>query len=98
MQFPHEIQKLRRALRGGTGFVDGKGRVTEKYKENPTTKEFAEFLKKEFGIGGRTFEDGFVDYSSKGFTVYEKGWDNKKLYSWSDVAKEITDMLKTNQY
>lgn len=42
----------------GTGFVDGKIRVQEFYEKSrsqpnhPTNKELADFLKKEYGIGG----------------------------------------------
>lgn len=38
----------------GTGFVDGKFRVEDFYKTNPEKKDFIDFLKKEYGIGGHS--------------------------------------------
>ena len=92
-----ERQKLRRALRLGSGFQDGKKRI--KYEAAKLNKaEFILFLVKEYGTGGSSFEKGWIDYSSKGFEIYEHGWENKKRYTWYVVANEILDMISTNSY
>ena len=93
---PPERQKFRRALRTGSGFMGGKQRI----KENSTLpkKEFVEFLKKEYGIGGCSFEGGFIDHTSMHYYIYENSFQNRKEYSWVQVANEILDMISTNTY
>lgn len=94
---PLERQKLRRALRCGSGFEGGKDRIRSKAKEL-NKKEFADFLKKEYGIGGSTFEKGWIGSTSMYFYICDQGWENRKEYSWATIADEIIDMLKTNSY
>ena len=95
--FTPERQKLRRALRMGSGFQGGKERIKQKAKELTKT-EFVKFLPKEYGVGGSSFEGGFVDYTSMHFYISEKGWETRKEYSWTEVANEILDMIDTNSY
>ena len=40
-------------MASGSGFANGKERIVAYFQENHTPKERAEFLKKEYGIGGR---------------------------------------------
>ncbi|MBR3667445.1 MAG: hypothetical protein IKN66_09845, partial [Ruminococcus sp.] len=85
----------------GTGFVNGKIRVQEFYEKSksepnhPTTQELADFLKKEYGIGGHSGEGNIslVDYDSKGMTFsFENG--EKFRHSWHDVAVMTESRLK----
>jgi len=94
---PEQRQKLRRALKRGSGFEGGKDRI-KKSSEILSRKEFADFLKKEYGIGGSSFEGGFVDSTSMGIRIYEKGWMNRKEYTWTQIADEILNMISTNSY
>ena len=89
----------------GTGFVNGKIRVQEFYEKSksepnhPTTQELADFLKKEYGIGGHSGEGNIslVDYDSKGMTFsFENG--EKFRHSWHDVAVMTESRLKDNTY
>ena len=89
----------------GTGFVNGKIRVQEFYEKSkgqpnhPTIQELADFLKKEYGIGGHSGEENisFVDYDSKGMTFsFENG--EKFRHSWHDVAVMTESRLKDNTY
>ena len=61
-------------------------------------RAFADFLKKEYGIGGSSFEGGFVDSTSMGIRIYEKDWMNRKEYTWTQIADEILNMISTNTY
>ncbi|MCM1474381.1 MAG: hypothetical protein NC040_10000, partial [Muribaculaceae bacterium] len=84
----------------GTGFQGGKLRVQKFYDEkNPTNKEFADFLKHEYGIGGHS-GDGeiyFVDYNSKGmFFTHENG--EKFKFTWSDVAEMTSATIEKGEY
>ena len=47
-------------LRRGSGISGGKKRIADFFNETHTLSEQAEFLKNEYGIGGRTHEDSRV--------------------------------------
>lgn len=82
----------------GTGFEDGKFRVEEFYKSNPAKKDFVDFLKKEFGIGGHS-GDGpvrFADHDSKGIEITTTS--GKETYTWAEVAKVISDLIDNDKY
>ena len=82
----------------GTGFEDGKFRVEEFYKSNPAKKDFADFLKKEFGIGGHSGEGPvrFADHDSKGIEITTTS--GKETYTWAEVAKVISDLIDNDKY
>ena len=82
----------------GTGFVDGKFRVEDFYKTNPEKKDFADFLKKEYGIGGHS-GDGpvkFADHDSKGIEITLT--TGKENFTWNDVAKVISELIEKGEY
>lgn len=84
----------------GTGFQDGKLRVQKFYDEKkPTNKEFADFLKHEYGTGGHS-GDGeiyFVDHDAKGmFFTHENG--EKFKFTWSDVAEMTAAAIEKSEY
>jgi len=93
---PPDKQKFRRSLRKGSGFQNGKERIKEHSKL--PKKEFVDFLKKEYGIGGWSFEGGFIEHTSMHYYICERSFQNRTEYSWADVANEILDMIKTNSY
>ena len=82
----------------GKGFQDGKFRVADFYETSPSKKDFADFLKKEFGVGGHS-DDGplnFTNYDSKGIEI--KTTAGKENFTWSEVAKVISDLMNKNEY
>ena len=87
----------------GSGFENGKQRIIDYFSENHTAKEKAEFLKKEYGIGGSSikFSDdvsGFENYDNKGIRidVYE---DNRKIkLSWSKVVTRVELLIQNGEY
>ena len=67
-------EEIDRVLQSGSGFVNGKMRIQALYDTQPNPRERADYLKNEYGLGGRswTFSDstrGFVDYSGKGIVL-----------------------------
>ncbi len=84
----------------GTGFVNGKLRVQDFYEEHhPTVQQLADFLKKEYGIGGHSGEGNIslVDYDSKGMTFsFENG--EKFRHSWYNVATMVKARLDDDTY
>ncbi|MBR1382365.1 MAG: DEAD/DEAH box helicase family protein, partial [Ruminococcus sp.] len=84
----------------GTGFQNGKLRVQDFFDEqHPTIQQLADFLKKEYGIGGHTGEGNIshVHYDGKGLTFdFENG--EKFRHSWYNVASMTDARLKTDSY
>lgn len=82
----------------GTGFEDGKFRVEEFYKNNPTKKDFVDFLKKEFGIGGHS-GDGpvrFTNYDSKGIDIETTA--GTETFTWNEAAKVVSNLIDKGEY
>lgn len=84
----------------GTGFVHGKLRVQDFYEEqHPTIQQLADFLKKEYGIGGHSGEGNIslVDYNFQGITFnFENG--EKYRHSWYNVAVMTESRLRDDTY
>ena len=69
--------KLRLLLQTGSSFEGGKTRIYAFFQTSHTPKENADFLKKEYGIGGHTHavsrESGsYEDHGSKGITLKKR--------------------------
>ena len=86
-------------LQSGSGFEDGKFRIYEHFSKQLTDKENAEFLKQEYGIGGRTGENGtWIDYNVIGITLSNKMIKIKVTLSWIDVAERIKALIHCDRY
>ena len=84
----------------GTGFENGKLRVQNFYDTTaPTNKELAEFLKKEYGIGGHSGYDriSMVGYDSKGITFSFRNGEEFR-HSWSNAATVVSAHLSGDTY
>jgi N12 class adenine-specific DNA methylase len=90
----------------GSGTEGGKKRIVAFYSNDPTKKDATEFLKNEYGMGGRSGsrEAGKVSYAShdaKGI-VLSKGSiltpDAQKIISWSEVEKRIRFLVDNDRY
>ena len=93
----------RAALASGSGFEYGKERIAAYYAENHTQKERIEFLKKEYGTGGRswTFQDGsngFLDYDASGIKLRSYPNGQEQRLKWPEVEKRIHVLIATGQY
>ena len=102
----NRFEELHKEIMRGSGFQNGKFRIAEFFQEhNPNNKEFADFLKNEYGTGGHTADDNIfmVDYDSKGmqFTVRstEGGISDEKFdFSWTEVAKLTANLIRCDKY
>ena len=96
-------EEIDRVLRGGSGFANGKMRIQALYDTQPNAKERADYLKNEYGLGGRswTFSDGtrgFVDYSGKGILIRRYGYDQEVRLHWNLVEKKIEALIRNGSY
>ena len=88
-------------LRSGSGIEHGKKRISEFYAENHTQKERIEFLKNEYGWGGRAYGGYIENHDGKGI-AFERSID-RKVYdritlSWSQVDHQISTLIRQNRY
>ncbi|RKJ13379.1 hypothetical protein D7X33_48735, partial [Butyricicoccus sp. 1XD8-22] len=99
-------QELDAVLSGGTGFQNGKQRVSQYFSEEHTEKEKAKFLAKEYGTGGQswTFQDGtngFLWHDSKGISASRAGLDFNAPeihISWAKAANRVAELIASDQY
>ena len=90
------------ALSAGSGFSGGKERIFEYWKAEHSAKEKVEFLKKEYGTGGRSHalsgsDSSHEDYDAKGIRYSKKDCDTVRL-SWTQAAARIDFLMEKNRY
>ncbi len=94
-------QLIEYGLKNGSGIHQGKFRIYEKYKENPTVEDFAAFLKKEYGVGGGGYELD-VWHDAKGLRLKQRDKSGNEicavLLKWKEVAVGIADLIDDNEY
>lgn len=90
------------SLSRGSGVDRGKERITKFFKENHTLQEKANFLKDEYGIGGRSHAVSGVMgsdewHDAKGLKL-QKNDCNDVFLTWTSVAKHIDELFSKNLY
>lgn len=89
-------------LQEGSQFENGKFRIYEHFNKSLSSKENAEFLKTEYGTGGRSNDDNGIaeEHNSKGITLSTKVNGNEftlKL-TWLQIEKRIRELISHNRY
>ena len=89
-------------IAGGSDFSGGKSRIYDYFVEPHSQKEKAEFLKKEYGIGGHSHalsgsSGSSQDHDAKGLRYKKAGCEEVKL-SWTQVAARVDDLVKHGRY
>ena len=90
------------ALTSGIGMAGGKGRIFAFFQESHTDKEKVDFLKHEYGIGGRSHAlSGAAGsdewYDGKGLRFKKAGCPDVHL-TWDKAAKRITGLIQQGRY
>lgn len=90
-------------LTSGSGVQDGKYRIYEYFTQAHSPKEKADFLKQEYGTGGRSHALSGADNSNqmhdaKGIVYSRRDGDDKLLLNWSKVAKRIDYLISIDHY
>nr|WP_270487284.1 SNF2-related protein [Clostridium fessum] len=90
------------AMTGGSSFAGGKGRIFVFFQGNHTDKEKVDFLKREYGIGGRSHALSGATYSGEdhdGKGLHYKKQDCPDVnFTWEKVSKRITDLIRKGRY
>ena len=86
----------------GSDFAGGKARIYEYWQKPHSTQERADFLKKEFGIGGHSHAcSGAMhsgqEHDAKGIRYQKSGCDQVQM-SWTQVAQRIDSLMKKGRY
>ena len=90
------------AMTNGSSFAGGKGRIFVFFQGNHTDKEKVDFLKREYGIGGRSHALSGATYSGEdhdGKGLHYKKQDCPDVnFTWEKVSKRITDLIRKGRY
>lgn len=94
--------EIKEALSRGSGITDGKGRIEAFFKEKHTLQEKADFLKNEYGIGGRSHalsgaKSSGEQYDATGIK-FEKKNCKEVILTWNQVVKRIEELMKYEKY
>lgn len=94
-------EEINELLKKGSGFENGKERIYSFFKEHYNTQERAEFLAKEYGIGGE-YANGINEFHSGIGITYSKG-DTYRPSSvirltWTHVSKRIDNLIQKDEY
>ncbi len=99
--------EIRRALCDGGNFENGKMRIQHYFSQPvlPPREEMIHWLKKEYGIGGRSWDfangsSGWLDYNNKGFELQCKT-DNGQVshtLTWQEVSSRLQLLVQSNRY
>ena len=94
--------EISETLAGGSSVAGGKGRIYVYFTADHTMKEKADFLKQEYGIGGRSHalsgaDHSSEDHSAKGIRLTKGGCTPVEL-NWTKVTERISSLIRKDRY
>ena len=89
-------------LTRGSNIEGSKGRIYAYFKEKHSPKEQADFLRKEYGIGGSSHavsgaSHSDEDHSGKGVSLKKQDCPDVQL-KWSKVASRISELIRKDRF
>ena len=89
-------------LTRGSNIEGSKGRIYAYFKEKHSPREQADFLKDEYGIGGRSHavsgaSHSGEDHSGKGVSLKKQDCPEIQL-NWANVAKRISELIRKERF
>ena len=89
-------------LTRGSNIEGSKGRIYAYFKEKHSPKEQADFLRKEYGIGGSSHavsgaSHSGEDHSGKGVVLKKQDCPDVQL-KWSKVASRISELIRKDRF
>ena len=90
------------SLTRGSGIDGGKGRIYAYFTEKHSSKEQADFLKNEYGIGGRSHAVSGATHSGeehggKGIVLNKQDCPEVQI-TWANVAKRISELIRKDRF
>ena len=93
---------IKKELKRGSGFEQGKLRICYEYSKNPLTDEYADFLKNEYGIGGYSISGYSSSHNASGLRFTYRNEETQEYIEvnlkWSEVANYIADLIDDDEY
>jgi len=98
--------EIKMVLKRGSGVEDGKYRIYSHFLRNKSNKERVQFLRDEYGMGGRSHaipnvDRSYEDHDSKGIAITKGSLlepSAKITLSWAEVAKRIDGLIEDGEY
>ena len=89
-------------LTRGSNIEGSKGRIYAYFKEKHSPKEQADFLKDEYGIGGRSHavsgaSHSGENHSGKGVSLKKQDCPEIQL-NWANIAKRISELIRKDRF
>ena len=89
-------------LTRGSNIEGSKGRIYAYFKEKHSPREQADFLRKEYGIGGSSHavsgaSHSGEDHSGKGIVLKKQDCPEVQL-NWANVAKRISELIRKDRF
>ena len=89
-------------LTRGSNIEGSKGRIYAYFKEKHSPREQADFLKDEYGIGGRSHavsgaSHSGEDHSGKGVSLKKQDCPEIQL-NWANVTKRISELIRKDRF
>ena len=96
-------EEIDTVLMRGSGFEKGKFRIYDNCRDDISNKDFAKFLKNEYGTGGSSADENGVrkEHDSKGLHLAKGDIFNPSAeitLNWNKVAKRIRELINSNVY
>ena len=90
------------SLTRGSGVEGGKGRIYAYFRETHSSKEYADFLKNEYGIGGSSHAVSGAthsgeDHSGKGISLKKQDCPEVQM-KWANVAKRVSELIRKDRF
>ena len=94
--------ELNASFMRGSGVAGGKDRIVDYLTSDHTSKEKAEFLRKEYGIGGRSHalsdaRGSEESHDGKGMEFRKDGCESIHL-SWEKTARRLDEIIQKGRY
>ena len=94
--------EIDRLLRDGGSTAGGKWRIFRYFTEEHSVEDKADFLKREFGIGGRSHAlsdapGSDEKHDSKGMELSKGGCENVRL-TWRQIARRIDTLIASDRF
>ena len=83
-------------LKEGGNIEHSKFRIYEHLRFPFNDEKASDYLKREYGIGGYTNSERWIEYSSKGITIRKN--EKSLTLNWSSVAKRDLELIKNNEF
>lgn len=87
----------------GSGFENGKYRIIDYFTEEHSSADKSKFLKKEYGISGRSFTTSnavtvTVNQNATGISIVNPIQNKENTISYKEIAKRISELIAEHKY